>query len=104
MEIVVEVCGYSPLPLPANGRACIQPASRGIDHIRLNAKLLLGMYFSAVKFCSPRDQFVFFLPRLDVWNLIPGEGSAEVVKAMVKEKIQVWYGVVLCCTPILRIG
>lgn len=27
--------------------------------------------------------------RLDVWNLIPGEGSAEIVKAMVKEKIQV---------------
>ena len=32
-----------------------------------------------------------FLRRLDVWNLIPGEGSAEVVKAMVKEKIQVGY-------------
>lgn len=27
--------------------------------------------------------------RLDVWNLIPGEGSADVVKAMVKAKIQV---------------
>lgn len=27
--------------------------------------------------------------RLDVWNLIPGEGCAELVKAMVKEKIQV---------------
>ncbi|CAN0037666.1 unnamed protein product [Ectocarpus sp. 4 AP-2014] len=26
---------------------------------------------------------------LDVWNLIPGEGCAELVKAMVKEKIQV---------------
>ncbi|CAN0172005.1 unnamed protein product, partial [Scytosiphon promiscuus] len=25
---------------------------------------------------------------LDVWNLIPGEGSAEIVKSMVKEKIQ----------------
>lgn len=27
--------------------------------------------------------------RLDVWNLIPGEGSAEQVKAMVRNKIQV---------------
>lgn len=26
---------------------------------------------------------------LDVWNLIPGEGSAEVVKNLVKDKIQV---------------
>lgn len=29
------------------------------------------------------------MTRLDVWNLIPGEGSAELVKALVKEKIQV---------------
>ena len=38
--------------------------------------------------------FFFFLSpfpfgRLDVWNLIPGEGSADIVKAMVKGKIQV---------------
>lgn len=43
--------------------------------------------------------WTFFRTSLDVWNLIPGEGSANVVKTMVKEKIQVRGGLDCCICP-----